>query len=73
MDIGSELLSAYMEVIITTGAVEWPKDGFKPRMQACMLLDKVAGDLMDKATPKQIPEIFAVSTAIKNRVLDVGQ
>jgi hypothetical protein len=69
MDIGSEMLARYMEFLAS--AKKWSDDGFSKRMQACMILDKVAGDMMDgAANPKERDAIYVIYNQIKRRTLD---
>ena len=71
MDIGTEMLARYMEFLAS--AEKWFDGGFSKRMQACMILDKVAGDMMDGArNPKERDAIYSVYESIKRRTLDAG-
>ena len=71
MDIGSEMLARYMEFLAS--AEKWCDGGFSKRMQACMILDKVAGDMMDRAhNPKDRDAIYSVYASIKRRTLAAG-
>lgn len=69
MDIGSEMLARYMEFLASTET--WSDSGFSNRMQVCMILDNIAGEMMDEAQdPSHQQKIFAVYDKIKRRTLD---
>lgn len=72
MDAGSQLLAAYMEYAVKHLGAGWGAGGFSPRTHACMVLDKVAGDLMDNAAVQQRRELYAAYDAVKQMVLRAG-
>ncbi len=72
MDAGSELLAAYMEFTIKKLGNRWGPDGFDPRVQACMALDKLVGDLTDNADPQRRRDLFAAHRAVKEAVIRSG-
>ena len=44
-------------------------EGYPRRIQICMVLDQVAGEMMDQAFPTKRAEIYQLCTEVKRNVL----
>ena len=71
MDIASELLARYTSFLAT--APSWTTNGYSQRMQVCMALERVAGDMMDQAPPKKREEVCSIYRQIIVQTLAAGR
>ncbi len=67
-----ELLAAFVEHVGETSGPDDPAM-YPQRMLACMRLERVAGDLMDKASPSDRARIFDIYSAAIAKVMRGGQ
>ena len=70
MDIGTELLRRYMVALVDCGV--FSKDGYSPTMQACMLLERIASELMDEVDSASRLKISNLYSSAIARTLAAG-
>ena len=67
MEISTELLARYVSFMATASGLG--RGGYSQAMQTCMILERVAGDMMDRAAPEQRAEICSIYQRVIAQVM----